>query len=417
MDVLDFVKTEKQSEAVRLMGAGAKYILLRGGSRSGKTFIIIRQIILRALKVPGSRHLVVRFAFNHAKQSLWYDTIPKVLKLCFPGVSPALNKSDWFLEFPNGSQIWLGGLDDKERTEKILGNEYASIFLNENSHISYSSYTMCVTRLAQKTALVNKIYCDCNPTTKAHWSFRLWFEHKDPTSNEPLPQELYATMQLNPSDNLRNLPDDYITSVLSTLSRNQQKRFLHGEYVDEIEGALWKFGIIDPFRVIAAPEMDEVVIAVDPSGSGEQGSDEAGIVAVGKKGEDAYVLQDRTGVMSPDSWARTAIEMYHALKADAIIAEANQGWEMVRTVINGIDRHIPVKLVNAQRGKVLRAEPVVAKYEQGKVHHVGMLPELEDQMTTWAKGDKSPGRIDALVHGVTHLLIKEKQEIIGIGGF
>lgn len=417
MDVLDFVKTEKQSEAVRLMGAGAKYILLRGGSRSGKTFIIIRQIILRALKVPGSRHLVVRFAFNHAKQSLWYDTIPKVLKLCFPGVSPALNKSDWFLEFPNGSQIWLGGLDDKERTEKILGNEYTSIFLNEISHISYSSYTMCVTRLAQKTALVNKIYCDCNPTTKAHWSFRLWFEHKDPTSNEPLPAELYATMQLNPSDNLRNLPDDYITSVLSTLSRNQQKRFLHGEYVDEIEGALWKFGIIDPFRVIAAPEMDEVVIAVDPSGSGEQGSDEAGIVAVGKKGEDAYVLQDRTGVMSPDSWARTAIERYHALKADAIIAEANQGWEMVRTVINGIDRHIPVKLVNAQRGKVLRAEPVVAKYEQGKVHHVGMLPELEDQMTTWVKGDKSPGRIDALVHGVTHLLIKEKQEIIGIGGF
>ena len=127
----EFVKTPKQCEAVRLMGDDPKYTLLYGGSRSGKSFIIIRQIIIRALKEAGSRHLIVRFAFNHAKQSLWHDTIPKVLALCFPGVKPVLNKSDWFIEFPNKSQIWVGGLDDKERTEKVLGNEYCTIFVNE----------------------------------------------------------------------------------------------------------------------------------------------------------------------------------------------------------------------------------------------------------------------------------------------
>lgn len=183
----------------------------------------------------------------------------------------------------------------------------------------------------------------------------------------------------------------------------------------EVDGALWKFEIIEPFRVIAPPVLNDIIISVDPSGSGESGSDEAGIVAVGAKDGEGYVLQDRSGVMSPTGWATVAIEMYHALKADSIVAEANQGWEMVRTVIHGIDRHIPVRLVNATRGKILRAEPIVAKYEQGKVHHVGMLPELEDQMTTWVKGDKSPGRIDALVHGLTDLLIKDKPEYFSIG--
>ena len=172
-----FTKTQKQIEAVRLLTAEPKYTLLFGGSRSGKSFIIIRQIILRALKEAGSRHLVVRFAFNHAKRSLWHDTIPKVLALCFPGVKPALNKSDWFLEFPNGSQIWLGGLDDKDRTEKVLGNEYATIFVNESSQISYPSYSTLLTRLAQNTGLVNRVFLDCNPPSTAHWTYKLFVQH------------------------------------------------------------------------------------------------------------------------------------------------------------------------------------------------------------------------------------------------
>ena len=124
-----FKLTSKQDEAITLLGSESAYILLYGGSRSTKTFTILRTIVWRALAVAKSRHAVLRFRFNHVKASIVYDTFPKVMELCFPDVTYKLDKSDWFAVFPNGSEIWFGGLDDKERTEKILGNEYASIFL------------------------------------------------------------------------------------------------------------------------------------------------------------------------------------------------------------------------------------------------------------------------------------------------
>ena len=412
---MSFKKTIAQKAAVILMGGAAKFILLFGGSRSGKTFIIIRQIILRALKEPGSRHLIVRFAFNHAKQSLWYDTIPKCLDLCFPGVKPVMNKSDWFIEFSNGSQIWIGGLDDKERTEKILGNEYATIFYNEISQISWSSYAITVTRLAQKTGLVNKIYCDCNPPSKLHWSYKLFIEHKDPQSNEAINGDLYAHMRLNPDDNKENLPDDYIDSVLGTMSTRMQKRFRYGEFCDDVEGALWSYDIIDKHRISKLPQLSKIVVAVDPSGSGKDGADEAGIIICGidYSGE-AYVFNDKSAVLSPNQWGVESVKSYHQWNADHIVAEVNQGWDMVETVIKSIDKTVPVKKVVSKRGKALRADPVVALYEQGKVHHVGILPDLEDEMTTWDSREslKSPGRIDALVHGITDLMLGNTWEFV-----
>ena len=412
---MSFKKTILQKAAVKLMGGAAKFILLFGGSRSGKTFIIIRQIILRALKEPGSRHLVVRFAFNHAKQSLWYDTIPKCLELCFPGVKPIMNKSDWFIEFANGSQIWVGGLDDKERTEKILGNEYATIFYNEISQISWSSYATTVTRLAQKTGLVNKIYCDCNPPSKLHWSYKLFVEHKDPVSNEAINPDLYAYLRLNPDDNKENLPDDYIDSVLGTLSTRMQKRFRYGEFSDDTEGALWTHDMIDKNRVSIMPQFTKVIVGLDPSGSGKEGSDEAGIIVCGidARGE-GYVFHDRTAVLTPNQWGVEAIKAYYQWSANGIVAEVNQGWDMVEAVIRSIDKKVPVKKVVSRRGKALRADPIVALYEQGKVHHVGILPDLEDEMTTWDAREslKSPGRIDALVHALTDLMLGSEWEFL-----
>jgi len=412
---MPFKKTILQKQAVHIMGGTAKFILLFGGSRSGKTFIIIRQIILRALKESNSRHLIVRFAFNHAKQSLWHDTIPKCLELCFPGVKPHLNNSDFFIEFSNGSQIWIGGLDDKDRTEKILGNEYCSIFYNEISQISWSSYATTVTRLAQKTGLVNKIYCDCNPPSKLHWSYKLFVEHKDPVSNEAINPDLYAHLRLNPDDNKENLPDDYIESVLGTLSSRMQKRFRYGEFSDDIEGALWSYDIIDKNRVTKMPQLVKVVVGLDPSGSGKEGADEAGIVAAGidVNGE-GYVFCDKSAVLTPNQWGTEAIKVYYQWSANRIVAEVNQGWDMVEAVIRSIDKNIPVKKVVSKKGKVLRADPIVALYEQGRVHHIGVLPDLEDQMTTWDARENliSPGRIDALVHALTDLMLGSSWEFL-----
>lgn len=410
-----FQKTQKQIEAVRLMGSEPKYCLLYGGSRSGKSFIIIRQIIIRALKEAGSRHLAVRFAFNHAKQSLWHDTIPKCLSLCFPGVKPSLNKSDWFIEFQNGSQIWLGGLDDKDRTEKVLGNEYATIFVNEASQVSYASYSTLITRLAQKTGLINRLYCDCNPPSTAHWTYKIFIQHINPDSNEALNEKFYSHMRINPDDNLENIPEDYIESVLNTLSRRQQKRFRFGEFLDDVEGALWTYDMIDKYRVTEAPELKTIVVGLDPSGTATQTSDEAGIVCAGIDFEGhGYALDDVSGILTPNQWATIGIRTLYKWEGDRIVAEVNQGWDMVKTVIHNIDKEVRVVNVHASRGKVARAEPIVALYERGMVHHVGVLPKLEDQMTTWdsRESNVSPGRIDALVWAFTELMCKKKAEFV-----
>lgn len=412
---MTFVKTEKQRQAIDLLGSEPKYTLLYGGSRSGKSFILIYAIIMRALKVASSRHLIVRFAFNHAKQSLWHDTIPKVLKLCFPGVNPIWNKSDWFIEFGNGSQIWVGGLDDKERTEKVLGNEYCTIFLNEASQISYSSFTIVLTRLAQKTELINRVYADCNPPSITHWTYKLFIEHVNPDSNEALDAKFYSHMKINPDDNLANLPEDYIESVLNTLSHRQQKRFRYGEFQEDVEGALWNYDMIDKWRVTECPELRTIIVAIDPSGTATQTSDEAGIGAAGI-GFDGhcYILEDRSGIMTPNQWATVGIKLLYKWDGNYIVAEANQGWDMVKTVIHNIENTIKVADVIAKKNKVVRAEPVVGLYERGLIHHVGFHQKLEDQMTTWDSREStvSPGRIDWLVYAVTELMCKKKAQFV-----
>jgi len=181
MTKASYKPTTKQKEALRLIGGDAMYVMLWGGSRSGKTYIAIRSIIIRALASPGSRHAILRFRFNHVKASVVRDTFPKVMETGFPDVKYNIDKTDWFASFPNGSQIWFGGLDDKERTEKILGQEHATIYLNESSQIMYSSVLLAMTRLAQvcpyelngkKSTLRHKMLFDCNPPSMAHWSYK-----------------------------------------------------------------------------------------------------------------------------------------------------------------------------------------------------------------------------------------------------
>ena len=141
--------TTKQDHANELLAGTATHCMLFGGSRSGKTFLAVWAIVLRALIAPGSRHLIVRFRFNHVITSIWHDTFPKVMSICFPEVTYTPNKTSYFITLPGGSEIWFGGLDDKDRTEKILGQEYATIFFNECSQIPLSARNMAVTRLAQ----------------------------------------------------------------------------------------------------------------------------------------------------------------------------------------------------------------------------------------------------------------------------
>lgn len=410
-----FQKTTDQVRATQLLGSEAKYVMLYGGSRSGKTFILVRSLVLRALKASDSRHVILRFAFNHVKASIWYDTFPKVMKISFPQVPYYENKSDWFVRFPNGSEIWFGGLDDKERTEKILGNEYSTIYFNEVSQISYGSVQLALTRLAQKTSLTNKAYYDCNPPGKSHWAYKLFEQHKDPLSGVDVRASLYASMMMNPDGNRENLADDYIETVLETLSEAQQNRFRKGLWMDDNPNALWKESDIHRKRVSQAPALKRIVIALDPASTSKEESDDTGIVvaALGIDGR-AYVLNDFTGKHTPNGWALIAIGAYHDMKMDRVIGETNNGGDMIETILRNLDSSVSYRGVHAKRGKVLRAEPIVALYEQGKVSHVGIHMALEAEMTTWnqAESSDSPNRIDALVYALTELMINKKEIII-----
>lgn len=209
-------------------------------ARSGKTLIICYAMIVRALK-EQSRHLCVRLRFNHAKTSLWMDTLPKVITMCFPDLHPRLeyNNQDYFIKFPNGSELWIAGLDDKTRTEKILGKEYSTIFFNESSQIPFNSVNVALTRLAQKNGLMKKAYFDENPPQKSHWSYSVFILGKDPETWEDKDKTKYASMLMNPQDNIENIDGDYITEILDNLSPEEKARFKDGIFANAAEGAIY----------------------------------------------------------------------------------------------------------------------------------------------------------------------------------
>jgi PBSX family phage terminase large subunit len=234
MSTAVFKKTIAQEKATFLMASEATHIMSYGGSRSGKTFNIIRAIIIRASKTR-SRHVILRLNFNHCKTSIWLDTLPKVLRVCFPNLLVTWNKSDYFLTLPNGSEIWIGGLDDDKRVEKILGKEYSTIFFNECSQISWASIQVALTRLAEKSDLKNKAYYDENPPTKRHWSYWIFVKKINPDTGEVLDTSNYASILMNPKDNMDNIDENYL-KILNSLDEKQRARFLLGEFNDDSDG-------------------------------------------------------------------------------------------------------------------------------------------------------------------------------------
>lgn len=385
---------------------------------SGKTLLLLRMLIIRALKSPGSRHAIFRFRFNAIKASIIYDTLPKVMKLCWPGLweQSNLNKSDWFLTLPNGSEIWFCGLDDKDRTEKILGLEFATLYFNECSQIPWASRVLAMSRLAQQTKeLKLKAYYDLNPSAMTHWVYRMFVEKMDPDTKQPLLRPgNYGYYKINPIDNKENLAPEYIQG-LEELPERARKRFLYGEFADASEGALWPDELLIQNRVLGQegtlPDWLRIVVAIDPSGcSGPEDfrSDEIGITvcALGTDGH-GYLLEDLSGRYSPEDWAIVASEAYERHSADRIIGEKNFGGDMVRAVIQAKNPELPYTEVNASRGKVIRAEPISALYEQKKIHHVGYFSELEDQLGFFTQsgyqGLTSPDRADSMIWGFTAL--------------
>ncbi|MEM7695015.1 MAG: terminase family protein [Pseudomonadota bacterium] len=216
-------------------------------------------------------------------------------------------------------------------------------------------------------------------------------------------------------ENAANLGGGFLDAVMDRYAGTRLGRQeLDGELIEDAEDALFNRSVIEGSRVVAPPPMVRVVVAVDPPASSGARSAACGIVAAGL-GEDGvcYVLADRTiAKATPTEWAGQAVGLYRSLEADALVAEVNQGGEMVATVVREADEGVPVKAVRASKGKRARAEPVALLYDQGRVRHVGVYAALEDQMCNFGpdgtSGGVSPDRIDALVWAVTTLMLEKE---------
>lgn len=415
--------TERQQAAQSVCAGDATHVMLWGGSRSGKTFLHTRNVVMRALKAPGSRHGIFRFRLNHLKASVFLDTFPKVMRLAFPGVEWTPHTQEMFVDLPNQSQIWFAGLDDKDRTEKILGMEFATLYFNECSQIPLGSVNTALTRLAQlaqqdvegaqPSPLKLRAYYDCNPPAKSHWTYRLFIEKRDPETRLPIRNPAdYDSFQINPTDNMANLSPEYLRQ-LENLPARMRARFLEGRFADANPNALFPEESIDKWRAMdgAPPTMVRVVVAVDPSGADDADNadnDEIGIVVVGLAQDgNAYVLEDCSVKAGPATWGRIATSAFDRHAADCVVGETNYGGAMVQQTIQVARPRTPFRKVTASRGKHVRAEPFSALYEAGKVRHVGMFPELEEELagfsTTGYTGSRSPNRADALIWALSEL--------------
>lgn len=432
----------KHLEIEQQLRVGRRHNLLVGGSRSGKTFIYVKHILRRALSADNSRHAILRFRGNAAKASIRLDTLPKVARLVYPDLKLVSHDQDGYMSTPNNSEIWIGGLDEKDRVEKILGQEFVTIMLNEASQIAYSSVLIARTRLAQKCRtrdnrrLQQQELIDLNPVGKAHYTHREFIQKINPETRQPIEDwetsHYYSFCQ--PQDNAANLDKAYLASLALAPPRFR-RRFYEGQYVDDVDGALWSMEAIEHARcsVDDVPvDMDRVVISVDPSGTDgreDKRSDDVGIVVMGSRGSGmhsiGYLLEDATCNEPPLEWGKRVIALYRKWGADRIVAEANFGGAMVKAVIDAAAHMMgialpSVEMVTASRGKVVRAEPVSVlmghlhndEWIGCRVKHAGEFLDLEDELLNFSTfgymGERSPNRADAYVWAATSLILGEQ---------
>lgn len=225
---------------------------------------------------------------------------------------------------------------------------------------------------------------------------------------ELVADELVTVTRGSTYDNLQNLAESFAKRIVERYEGTRLGRQeLHAEILDDVVGALWSRDMIDAHRLRETPpHFERIVVGVDPAVTSGEDADETGILVAGMIGNRGYIVEDLSGQYTPQEWAIQAIKAYYKYNADRIVAEVNQGGDMVEHTIRTVDRNVSYKAVRAARGKILRAEPIAALYEQGRIHHCGTFAALEDQLCMYTHDSReSPDRLDALVWALTDLMI------------
>jgi hypothetical protein len=283
-----FKPTAIQKKALALLKSGAKHILLFGGSRSGKTTVLVMAIIFRALFYAGSRHLICRYCAKDARSSVLLETLLPWLNNTVGSSAYSYLKHESMIRLFNGSEIWIGGLGDKEQADKILGHEYNTIYFNEISQLTYASVTTAYSRLAMRIqGCRNLFFYDCNPGSPLHWAYKIFVLKRAFLTGEPLEKaELYSSMILNPMDNKENLPEDYISDILDVLPEKQKARFRDGLWV-KAEGVI--YDRFDETMIVKAADLPK---EFDRYAAGQDFGLNITFVKIGWVGDVVYVLCD-----------------------------------------------------------------------------------------------------------------------------
>jgi phage terminase large subunit-like protein len=380
--------------------------LILGGRGAGKTRAGAEWVRSLALRPPCSR------GEEPARIALIGETLADVREVMIGGPSGLLSL-DWggkaprwigmrrCVELPNGAVAFGFSSEDPE---SLRGPQFSAAWCDELAKWKYPDATWDMLQ----------------------FGLRLGARPRQVVTTTPRPIPLLKRLiadrgtivsRTTTDDNWRNLAPAFLDAIVARYRGTRLGRQeLDAELIEERPDALWHRPTIEACRVASAPELTRIVIGVDPpAGSGDR-SAACGIVAAGiDRARIGYVLADATaGGLTPARWARRVVDLYHRLEADRIIAEVNQGGDMVEAVIRQADAKVPVLKVTANRGKLLRAEPVAALYEKGEVKHVGAFPALEDEMCDLGLGGlssgRSPDRVDALVWALSALMLGREAE-------
>jgi phage terminase large subunit-like protein len=316
-----------------------------------------------------------------------------ILAVCPPWNRPLYEPSKRRLTWPNGAIATTYSADEPER---LRGPQHEDAYCDEIGSWRYpDAWDMLM------------------------FGLRLGDDPRVLVTATPRPTKLFRSILRAPTtattggstyENRDNLAPKFFAEIVARYEGTRLGRQeIDAELLEDVPGALWNLDRIEALRLAELPPgvtLARVVVAIDPATTSAEGSDETGIV-VAAKGSDGrgYVLADRSLRGSPDAWARAAVDAAHEFRADRVVAEANNGGDMVELTLRTVDRSLPYRKVWASRGKQTRAEPVAALYEQGRCHHLGAFPELEAQMTGWVPGQSSPDRLDALVWAFSELLV------------
>jgi phage terminase large subunit-like protein len=381
-----------------------RFSLLLGGIGAGKT----TAGAVKALRylTPGSLGLVIAPSFRMLRDASWRTALELWGRL---GLAEQVLRGDELrVVFANGAEALFRSAEDPER---LRGPNASWAWIDEGALCHPDTWPIVIGRLRQH-GLAGRCWVTTTPKTRdvgqsngENWVRRVFVtDRTDETA-------LYrASTSSNPF-----LPDTYVHSLRQQYTARMARQELDADWVLDVEGALFTLALIHAQP--APADLVRVVVAVDPSGGSDDAADEQGIIVAGRGADGrGYILADRSCRLSPAGWGRRAVQAAIDYAADAIVVERNYGGDMAEAVVTGaarsLDTTVTVKMVTASRGKRLRAEPVAALYEQGKVSHCGTFAELEAQMCSWTpESGTSPDRLDALVWSLTDLMVKEQRAV------